>query len=240
MSVWAWIGIAAGAALLVVVAVNVVRVVRHPRVARVTIVDPERATTIDASGAVRSVQAANLVLPEAALDAIWTPMHLERLARTYWRFLTRVTLGLIRIVYTPGERMLVLLTRPFVLIRFRAPEYAMDAERGSVRWAIERGVLVAHRGRSGNGYLEIVVERRPCTDPAMACARVRLEVANFYPSIASTFSRPVYQLTQAAVHVLVTHAFLRSLARLDLAPSRAGMLEGVSELEPGASPSGPR
>src|SRR6266511_771267 len=143
MSVWAWIAIAAGAALLVVVVVNVVRVLRHPRVARVTIVDPERATSIDEAGAVHSVQAANLVLPEEALDEIWTPMHLERLARTYWRFLTRVTLGLIRIVYTPVERMLVLLTRPFVLIRFRAPEYAMDAERGMVRWAIERGVLVA-------------------------------------------------------------------------------------------------
>ena len=29
------------------------------------------------------------MLPAEALDAIWTPMHLERLARTYWRFLTR-------------------------------------------------------------------------------------------------------------------------------------------------------
>ena len=28
------------------------------------------------------------------------PTHLERLARTYWRFLTRVTLGLIRVRYT--------------------------------------------------------------------------------------------------------------------------------------------
>jgi 4-amino-4-deoxy-L-arabinose transferase-like glycosyltransferase len=40
------------------------------------------------------------VLPEEALNEIWTPMHVERLARTYWRFLTRVTLGLIRVVYT--------------------------------------------------------------------------------------------------------------------------------------------
>jgi hypothetical protein len=236
MSVWAWIGIAAGAALLVLIAVNVVRVIRHPRVARVTIVDPEHPTIIDESGAVRSVQAADLVLPEAALEEIWTPMHLERLARTYWRFLTRVTLGLIRIVYAPGERMLVVLTRPFVLLRFRAPEYAMNAERGVVRWAIERGVLVAWRGHGGDGYLEIVVERRPSGEPGMACVRVRIAVANFYPSIASTFSRPVYRLTQAVVHVLVTHAFLRSLARLDLAPSRARMLEGVEDLEPGVNP----
>jgi hypothetical protein len=235
MSVWAWIGIAAGAALLLLVVVNVVRVIRHPRVARVTIVDTGRPTIIDESGAVRSVQAADLVLPEERLEEIWTPMHLERLARTYWRFLTRVTLGLIRIVYTPGERMLVVLTRPFVLIRFRAPDYAIDAERGVVRWAVERGALVARRGHGGDGYLEIVVERRPSGEPGMACVRVCIEVANFYPSIASTFSRPVYGLTQAVVHVLITHAFLRSLARLDLAPSRAGTLEGVA-----LSPSGRR
>ncbi|MFL5903221.1 MAG: hypothetical protein ACJ76Q_05310, partial [Solirubrobacteraceae bacterium] len=109
MSFWTWIAIAAVAALLVVVVVNVVRVLRHPRVARVRLADPERATTIDESGAVRSVQAADLVLPDRALDEIWTPMHLERLARTYWRFLTRVTLGLIRIAYTERERFVVLL-----------------------------------------------------------------------------------------------------------------------------------
>jgi hypothetical protein len=240
MSVWAWLAIAAGAALLVLVVVNVVRVVRHPRVARVTIADPAPATSIDESGAVRSVQAANLVLPAEAVEAIWTPMHLERLARTYWRFLTRATLGLIRVAYTPGERMVVLLTRPFVLLRFQAPEYAMDVERGVVRWRIERGVLVARRGRGGDGFLEIVVERRPSDEPGMACVHVRVEVANFYPAIASTFSRPVYRLTQAFVHVLVTHAFLRSLARLDLAPSRAGMLEGVDALESGVSPSARR
>jgi hypothetical protein len=176
------------------------------------------------------VQAANLVLPEDALEAIWTPMHLERLARTYWRFLTRATLGLIRVAYTPGERMVVLIARPFVLLRFQAPEYAMDAERGVVRWRIERGVLVARRGRGGDGYLEIAIERQPSDAPGMARVHVRVEVANFYPAIASTFSRPVYRLTQAFVHVLVTHAFLRSLARLDLAPSRAGMLAGQTVL----------
>jgi hypothetical protein len=157
-------------------------------------------------------------------------MHLERLARTYWRFLTRVTLGLIRIAYTERERFVVLLTRPFVLLRFQAPEYAMDAEHGVVRWRIERGILVARQGRGGNGYLEIEIERRACDDPGMACLHVRVAVANFYPSIAATFSRPVYRMTQAFAHVLVTHAFLRSLARLDLARSRAGRLEGVASV----------
>ena len=49
-------------------------------------------------------------------------------------------------------------------------------------------------------------------------------MANFYPSIAVGFSMPVYEMTQSAVHVLVTHAFLRSLAKLELAESRVGLL----------------
>jgi hypothetical protein len=229
MSVWAWLAIAVGAALLVVLAANLVRIARHPRVARVTIADPVGATTMDASGRARSVQAADLALPEQALAEIWTPMHLERLARTYWRFLTRATLGLIRVVYTPRERMIVLLARPFVLLRFQAPEYQMDDRRGLVRWRIERGVLVARRGR-GDGYLEIEIERRRGAEPGTASLHVTVEVANFYPMIATTFSRPVYRMTQSFIHVLVTHAFLRSLARLDLARSRTGRFAGVEGL----------
>jgi hypothetical protein len=53
---------------------------------------------------------------------------------------------------------------------------------------------------------------------------IEVEVANFYPSIAARFSTPVYEMTQSAVHVLVTHAFLRSLAKLDLATSKVGRL----------------
>jgi hypothetical protein len=223
MSVWTWIAIAAGVALAAVIVANVVRVLRHPRVARVTIHDPDPDSTDETSDALGSVQAADFVLPEAELQRIWNPTHLERLARTYWRFLTRVTLGLIRVTYGPRERLVVLLFRPFVLLRFGAPEYEMDDDRAVVRWRIERGVLVARRGRD-KGYLEIEIERRPCQqpEPGMACLYVAVEVANFYPMIAATFSRPVYRMTQAAIHVLVTHAFLRSLARLDLAPSRTG------------------
>ncbi|HEV3229980.1 MAG TPA: hypothetical protein VGY97_10930, partial [Solirubrobacteraceae bacterium] len=95
-----------------------------PRQAK--ILDLQDETTSDPSGAVRSVQAADLELPQESLDAIWSPMNLERLARTYWRFLTRVTLGLIRVVYTEQERFVVLVARPLVLISFQAPEYELD------------------------------------------------------------------------------------------------------------------
>ena len=91
------------------------------RVADAVIRDPEEHTVMDARGAVRSVQAADLSMPAQELDAIWSPMHLERLARTYWKYLSRVTLGLIRVAYTPTERLVVLITQPFVLLRFDAP-----------------------------------------------------------------------------------------------------------------------
>jgi hypothetical protein len=184
-----------------------------------TIVNLEDDTSTDErTGAVRSVQAADLYLPEDALRRIWTPTHLERLARTYWRFLTRVTLGLIRVKYTEGERSVVLLFRPLKLLTFRAPEYEMDERRGVVRWRIARGLLVAGAGRQQDGYLQIDVRRCDSADPEQrARLHVEVEVANFYPAIASGIGRRVYNETQSRIHVIVTHGFLRSLARLNLA-----------------------
>src|ERR687889_1558462 len=130
-----------------------------------TIVDPEKHTTMDDRGAVRSVQAADVRLPAEALERLWTPMYLERLARTYWRYLTRWTLGLIRVRYDEDERAVVFLTRPFVLLRFRAPEYELDASRGIVRWRIASGLLVSRTGRDGDGYLQIDVRRCKRVDP---------------------------------------------------------------------------
>jgi hypothetical protein len=147
-----------------------------------------------------------------------------------------VTLGLIRVKYTERERFVCLLFRPFVLLRFRAPEYEMNATRGIVRWRIETGVLVSRRGR-GKGYLEIDVQRRASDTPGMACLHVEVEVANFYPAIASGFSRWIYEHTQSRIHVIVTHGFLRSLARLNLAESRVGRFARIEELpDPGDRP----
>ncbi|MHB1808502.1 MAG: hypothetical protein ACYCU0_04315 [Solirubrobacteraceae bacterium] len=192
----------------------------------------EDSTTEDvATGAVRSVQTADVSLPEAALREIWSPINLERLARTYWRFLTRITLGLVRVHYTEGERFVVLLATPFKLLTFKAPEYEMGADHGVVRWRIERGLLVAKRGK-GSGYLQIRVRRK--LDPASRARylHVEVEVANFYPSIASGLGRWLYKVTQSKIHVFVTHGFLRSLARLDLAESKVGRLAGSSALQP--------
>jgi hypothetical protein len=203
-----------------------IRKPKRARRERAVIADLGDATSLDRdTGAVRSVQKADLVIEDPALKEIWTPAHLERLARTYWRFLTRVTLGLIRVRYSDRERSVVLLGRPLKLLTFTAPEYEMDRERGLVRWRIVRGLLVSRRGRDGGGYLQIEVHRRAGEDPGHARLHVEIEVANFYPSIASRLSRRLYNATQSRIHVIVTHAFLRSLARLDLAPSKVGRFD---------------
>ncbi|MCW3029075.1 MAG: hypothetical protein JWN81_2286 [Solirubrobacterales bacterium] len=223
----AWIAVAAAAlaAALTVLALAWRRRAREAGGTTATISNLEDSTTLDTgTGAVRSLQTADLELGERALREIWSPMHLERLARTYWRFLSRVTLGLIRVRYTEHERSLVLLAWPLKLITFQAPEYEMDPARGLVRWRIARGLLVAKRGCDGGGYLQIEVRRSPAEDPALVRLHVEVEVANFYPSIAAGLGRWLYEVTQSRIHVLITHGFLRSLARLDLAESKVRRL----------------
>jgi len=189
-------------------------------------------------GGVGSRQEAEVTLPRAELDRIWSPEYLERLAGTYWRFLTRVSLGLLQIRYTPTSREVVVLMRPFTLLRFHAPEYETGVRHGTVTWRIDKGFLVAPAGR-GRGYLRLTVERPEHDDESSAevTGTVSSEVVNFYPMIAgwgwfSRVGRALYRETQLRIHVIVTHAFLRSLARLDLAPSRVGTLAGRA-LSPG-------
>jgi len=200
---------------------------RQARPAHAVIVSPRRSTVIASDGGVRSVQLARLTMDADDLRRLWIKANLENLARTYWRFLTRVTLGLIRVVYDQDARSVVLLVRPLTLLRFDPPEYRVEREGGCVTWRIRDGLLVARAGRR-SGFLRIDVQRLSGADAAIpagrAAVRIEVEVANFYPSIAAGFSTPVYEMTQSVLHVLVTHAFLRSLANLDLAKSKVGSL----------------
>jgi len=199
--------------------------------------EADDSTSMDRrTGAVRSVQSAEVLLPADRIDALWAPVYLERLARTYWDFLTRATFGLVRVYYTDRERFVCLLVPGLKLLTFAAPEYEMDASRGVVRWRIASGILVARRGREGDGYLEIDVQRRPAGAPGQVIVHVEVEVANFFPAIASTIGRWFYTHTQSRIHVLVTQAFLHSLARLDLAPSKVGRLATFEEVPDPSEP----
>jgi hypothetical protein len=222
------------------------RIFRRRREARalVHIIETPHGSQAE-DGSVTTKQVAAVTLPRSELDRIWTAEYLERLARTYWSFLTRVSLGILRVLYKPDSREIVVLTRPFSLLRFHAPEYEIEPNRGVVTWRIDKGLLVAPRGR-GKGFLRLTVERLP---PAAGDSGrhvnvvVSSEVANFYPTIGgwgwfARIGHYLYRLTQLRVHVIVTNAFLRSLARLDLVPSvvgalRAGSGDGVS---PGPAP----
>ena len=197
--------------------------------AQAVIRDPPRHTSFDERGAVHSIQAADLTMSPEALDELWSPMHLERLARTYWKYLSRVTLGLIRVAYTSTERYVVLISRPFVLLHFGAPEYTMDDHRGVVRWRIRDGILVASEGHEGDGYLEIDIRRMPAQEPGRATLHVEVEIASFYPAIAFRIARWVYANTQSRIHVLVTHGFLKSLAKLELEESVIGRFDPNAE-----------
>jgi hypothetical protein len=208
------------------------------------------------TGAVRSVQAAELELSPQGLRDFWSPANLERLARTYWRFLARVTLGLVHVRYGERARSVVLLFPALKLITFAEPEYEMDAERGLVRWRILRGLLVARDRRiatdapasatasAAAGHLQIEIRKLhddspqgPAGDgePPRSRMQIEIEVANFYPAIAFALSRRLYDTTQSRIHVLVTRAFLRSLARgtaergiPKLAVSKVGRLSAPS------------
>jgi hypothetical protein len=201
----------------------------------VRIVDDPAAGHVPQTGAVSSTQRADLEMPETTLADLWQPENLERLARAYWRYLNRLSLGLLRVVYEPAARTVVLLLRPLALLRFKAPEYDAGPEQASVTWPIDRGLLVSKPGR-GQGFLRITVARCGPSADGRARLRVSAEVANFYPWLRGSgrFARIgtwLYSQTQVRIHTLVTHGFLRSLARGDLPPSRVGALRGELEAE---------
>lgn len=185
--------------------------------------DPERGP-VTPDGPLRSIQEAELAIEASALEDLWRPETLERLARGYWRYLNRISLGLLRVAYSGSERSIVLLTRRLALLRFRAPQYDVGQGFGRVTWPIERGVLVAAPGR-GRGYLRFDVRRLEPGPGGEGRVRIRAVVANFYPLLRGSgrFARIgsfVYSHTQLRIHVLVTRGYLRSLERGDLPPLR--------------------
>lgn len=209
--------------------------------ARVTVLPDPESGPITTAGAVKSIQEATVEMPADTFREMWKPEYLERLARSYWAFLTKVSLGAIRVVYEPSSRTVVFISRRLPLLRFRKPEYTIGPGLGQVTWRIERGLLVAPNGR-GQGMLRITVRSSATDDDRDGdiCVSVRTEVANFYPFLRgggwfARFGVRIYSATQVRIHTWVTHGFLRSLARLDLPKSPVGALaphdKDIDELE---------
>ncbi|MBO9534671.1 MAG: hypothetical protein J7513_16985 [Solirubrobacteraceae bacterium] len=178
-------------------------------------------TTTASDGAVLSVQAGDVWLPEEDLAAIWTAENLERLARTYWWHLSRASGYTLRVMYGKNGRAMALFGL-IPLITFHLPDYEMGDDRASVRWRIRRGLLVSQRGADRDGYLGIEVSRRQSDRPGLGRLHVEVSVANFYPSIAHSVSQRLYTATQSRIHILVVYGFLRSLANGRLVTSKVG------------------
>jgi hypothetical protein len=177
-----------------------------------TAIDPQ-------TGAVRSRQALALQLRREALGEITSPAGIAWLGQTYWSFLRRVTLGLVR-TRSP-ERSPTLMAGPLRLMSFGAPQFEAQPERGRVCWPIERGLLVARSGRDGRGHLQIALRRGADAPAELGWLELEVEVADFHPAIAR-LSRRLYERTQARIHVIVTRGYLRSLARRYEREPRAG------------------
>jgi hypothetical protein len=178
-------------------------------------------TVIDDDGAVRSIQAGDVWVATERFSGVWNPENLERLARTYWWNLGRMSLHTLRVMYTKDGRAMALFGL-VPLITFHEPEYELGERNASVRWRIKRGLLVSQRGANRDGYLQIVVAHNESSRPGFDVLHVELSIANFYPAMAYRVSKRLYSATQSRIHVFVAYGFLRSLAHGNLAPSKVG------------------
>lgn len=168
-------------------------------------------------GGLECSQSAVITVGKDLFEEIWQPRTLDLLARSYWNYIEKRSLGLIRMREDEESRVVRALGVP--LLRFRSPEFETGDGFGRVTWPIDRGVLVARDGR-GQGYLRISVQLdEHLPDEGRRRFTVTSEVANFYPFIRSSgrFARAgtwFYSQTQLRFHIVVTKGFLRSLEGL--------------------------
>lgn len=194
---------------------------RHPATVQILAAEEE---PVPETGSVESIQEAEVTMPQDRREELWKAETLERLARAYWAFVTKMVLGLIRVIYAPDSTTVVLLTRRIPLLRFHAPEYEVgeDGSWGMVRWPIDRGLLVAKEGE-GRGSLEIKIKQLPNTaetPDGYDRIHARVAVRNFYPWLRgrgwfANLGAWIYARTQLTIHVIVCNGFLRSLAKLE-------------------------
>lgn len=213
----------------------------------VSIIQPAERVRVRPTGAVGSVQEAEIVVDRERLDDIWTADNLELMARGYWAWLRRISLGIIRVRYGYDSRTVTAFGR-IPLLRFGRPRYGASDGLGSVEWPIERGLLVAPEGR-GRGALRVSVKRLDRdgnddeTDSRLPRVRLiaRVEVENFYPGLRgrgriARLGAWFYAQTQLRIHVFVCNGYLRHLPRLDFPEIDRSAMPG--DLTPSAGPAG--
>ncbi len=116
-----------------------------------------RSSSCTADGPLESIHSAEL-LPAQAASVEPDRRLLERAGDSYWRYLGRRFLGVIRAVSQAGPPAVVLLVRSLVLLRFGTPRYARLDRGGSMTWPIVDGLLVSREGRE-RGFLRLSIER---------------------------------------------------------------------------------
>ena len=177
---------------------------------------PDRVGRVPRTGAVESVQGAELNFPGPA-SRVLSLAFLRWAAAAYWHLITRFTLGLIRVTADGEDQRVVLVARPLVLLRFHPPEYELNEWRGSVTWRIRRGILVSSGGRD-HGFLRLsVATSGSLGENGRSRVQLQMEVRNFYPWLRGTgpFASVgvwIYAQTQQRIHRAVTRAFLKRLA----------------------------
>jgi hypothetical protein len=189
---------------------------RHPGL---RLSDPVGPPELDADGRVRSIQVAELAAPGAERDAFCSRAGLERLSCAYWRFITRISLGLIRVRCTSDGCRIVLVGRPLVLLAFAAPRLEQNADAGSISWPITGGLLLSRHHHGNPGLLRISVNWTAHRSSDGDRLRVEVAVLDFPPAIASWFGTRVYAATQSRIHLLVTRGYLRSVYRATRPPT---------------------
>jgi hypothetical protein len=116
------------------------------------------------------------------------------------------------------------------LLRFRTPVFSTGDDRASIKWPIDRGLLVASDGR-GEGFLRIAASRERPDNPNRPTLLVSSTVSNFYPWLRGSgwfarFGTWFYSQTQLRIHIAVTKGFLKSLEQLPDEVLRRGISPG--------------
>jgi hypothetical protein len=178
---------------------------------------PDELEKVPRTGALGSLQAGELIV-DPPVATILGRGFLDTAATEYWQFVSRVTLGLVRVEYGGEHQSVILVRRPLVLLQFRTPEYELRERSAAVTWRIERGLLVSAEGRN-RGFLRLSVAQLD-GEPAAEQARVRvqMEVRNFYPWLRGSarfarFGAWLYGRTQQRLHRWITRGFLRAMAK---------------------------